>query len=101
MLSRRLTHRTGLPVFYLVRAYSVVANSQVPKKKKVWNSVDEAVSAVKSGDVLLSGGALLLFNISHRILNVIVRLWSLRNARWVMRRGHRSRAQSGRTSQIP
>ena len=101
MLSRRLTRRTGLHVFYLVRAYSVPANSQVPKKKKVWNSVDEAVSAVKSGDVLLSGGALLLFNINRRILNIIARFWSLRNARWVMWRGHRSRAQFGRTPQTP
>ncbi|KAI0302123.1 3-oxoacid CoA-transferase, partial [Russula brevipes] len=39
----------------LVRAYSVPVDSQ-PPKKKVWDSVDAAVSAVKSGDVLLSGG---------------------------------------------
>jgi 3-oxoacid CoA-transferase len=56
MLSRRLTPRAGLPVFYVVRAYTVPANSQVPRRKKVWNSLDEAVSTVKSGDVLLSGG---------------------------------------------
>ena len=61
MLSRCLTPRAGLPVFHLVRAYAVPSNpqAQVTKKKKVWNTVDEAVSAVKSGDVLLSGGALL------------------------------------------
>ena len=58
MLSRRLTPRAGLPVFYLVRAYTVPSNPQVPRKKKVWN-IDEAVSAVKSGNVLLSGGTLL------------------------------------------
>ena len=37
-----------------VKAYSVVADA--PKKSKVWDSVDEAVKVVKSGDVLLSGG---------------------------------------------
>ncbi|KAF8274937.1 hypothetical protein EI94DRAFT_1838035 [Lactarius quietus] len=56
MLSRRLAPRARLSVFYLVRAYTVPANPQVPRKKKVWNSVDEAVGVVKSGDVLLSGG---------------------------------------------
>jgi hypothetical protein len=71
MLSRRLTPRAGLPVFYVVRAYTVPANSQVPRKKKVWNSLDEAVSVVKSGDVLLSGGTLLLFNSNPRLLNAI------------------------------
>ncbi|KAH9043154.1 3-oxoacid CoA-transferase [Lactarius pseudohatsudake] len=56
MLSRRLSPCAKLPAFYFFRAYSVPANPQVPRKKKVWNSADEAVSAVKSGDVLLSGG---------------------------------------------
>ena len=40
---------------HFVRAYAVPATQQVPKKK-VWDSVDAAVGAVKSGDVLLSGG---------------------------------------------
>ena len=38
------------------RAYSVVSGEHVPSKRKVWDSVDEAIADVKSGDVLLSGG---------------------------------------------
>ena len=38
------------------RAYSTAAPGAVPKKKKVWDSVDEAIADVRSGDVLLSGG---------------------------------------------
>ncbi|KAI0673026.1 3-oxoacid CoA-transferase [Trametes maxima] len=41
------------------RAYSTsaaAAEDPVPRKKKVWDSVDEAIAEVKSGDVLLSGG---------------------------------------------
>ena len=52
LFSRRNT--TFLAVRF-VRAFSVPAGQQVPKKK-VWDSVDAAVGAVKSGDVLLSGG---------------------------------------------
>ncbi|RPD66333.1 3-oxoacid CoA-transferase [Lentinus tigrinus ALCF2SS1-7] len=37
-------------------AYSTIAEEAVPSKKKVWDSVDEAVQDVKSGDILLSGG---------------------------------------------
>ena len=44
-----------------VRYYAVVATSAVPQKSKVWDSVDQAVKDVKSGDVLLSGGALPFF----------------------------------------
>ncbi|KAH9966748.1 3-oxoacid CoA-transferase [Russula dissimulans] len=53
-LFRRPNSRTGLPVVRIVRAYTVRADPQAPKK--VWDSVDAAVRAVKSGDVLLSGG---------------------------------------------
>lgn len=56
MLSATLFSRpnsTFLAVRF-VRAYSVPTGQQVPKK--VWDSVDAAVGAVKSGDVLLSGG---------------------------------------------
>ena len=35
---------------------TVVTEEALPTKKKVWDSVDEAVADVKSGDVLLSGG---------------------------------------------
>ena len=40
-------------------AYSTTASAEeaVPSKKKVWDSVDEAILDVKSGDVVLSGGA--------------------------------------------
>jgi hypothetical protein len=47
--------RASLPIIRIVRAYTVPADSLVPKKK-VWDSVDSAVEVVKSGDVLLSGG---------------------------------------------
>ena len=47
--------RASLPIVHFVRAYTVLADAPVPKKK-VWDSVDSAVEAVKSGDVLLSGG---------------------------------------------
>ena len=54
VLSRH-NSRASLPIIHFVRAYSVPADPPVPKKK-VWDSVDLAVKAVKSGDVLLSGG---------------------------------------------
>ncbi|KDQ60682.1 hypothetical protein JAAARDRAFT_31661 [Jaapia argillacea MUCL 33604] len=38
-----------------IRFYSVVAEA-VPNKKKVWESADEAIKGVKSGDIILSGG---------------------------------------------
>jgi 3-oxoacid CoA-transferase len=38
------------------RCYSVAADAPVPKSTKVWESVDEAVKDVKSGDTLLCGG---------------------------------------------
>ena len=39
-----------------MRYYSVV-NAPRPGKTKVWDSVDAAVKDVKSGDIILSGGA--------------------------------------------
>ena len=39
-----------------VRFYSVVQDAPIPKKTKVWSSVDEAVKDVKSGDTVLCGG---------------------------------------------
>ena len=47
--------RARLPIIHFVRAYTVLADAPVPKKK-VWDSADSAVDVVKSGDVLLSGG---------------------------------------------
>ncbi|KAI0748320.1 3-oxoacid CoA-transferase [Daedaleopsis nitida] len=35
---------------------TIVAEEAVPRKKKVWDSVDEAIQDVKSGDIVLSGG---------------------------------------------
>lgn len=40
------------------RYLNVAAGAPVPRKRKVWDSVDEAVRDVKSGDTLLSGGLL-------------------------------------------
>lgn len=36
---------------------TVAAEEAVPRRKKVWDSVDEAIQDVKSGDVVLSAGA--------------------------------------------
>jgi len=47
------------------RKYSVLADIPVPHKSKLWDSVDEAVKDVKSGDVLLCGGQ----HISHSVSN--------------------------------
>ncbi|THH20689.1 hypothetical protein EW146_g713 [Bondarzewia mesenterica] len=38
------------------RPYSVAAVKEAPKSKKVWDSIDDAVKVVKSGDMILSGG---------------------------------------------
>lgn len=38
------------------RLYSVVVDAPIPTKTKLWNSADEAVKDVKSGDTILSGG---------------------------------------------
>lgn len=40
------------------RYLNVVAGAPVPRKRKVWDSVDEAIKDVNSGDTLLSGGLL-------------------------------------------
>src|ERR1700753_418806 len=42
-----------------LRCLSVAADAPVPRKRKVWDSVDEAIKDVKSGDTLLSGGSFL------------------------------------------
>ncbi|KAI0306492.1 3-oxoacid CoA-transferase [Multifurca ochricompacta] len=59
MLSRTLlprpNSRARFPAVYthIVHAHT---NSHLPRKKKVYDSPDEAIREVKSGDVLLSGG---------------------------------------------
>lgn len=55
-LRHRLPPVTTTAAPYRVRYYAVVANAAAPKKTKVWDSVDEAIKDVKSGDILLSGG---------------------------------------------
>ncbi|THG99222.1 hypothetical protein EW026_g3092 [Hermanssonia centrifuga] len=44
------------PVVVAWRLYSTATDDVVPNKRKVWDSVDEAIKDIKSGDVLLSGG---------------------------------------------
>ncbi|CAL1705027.1 unnamed protein product [Somion occarium] len=39
-----------------IRCYSTPTELPIPNKSKVWDSVEEAIKDVKSGDVLLSGG---------------------------------------------
>jgi len=39
------------------RFLNAAAGAPVPRKRKVWESVDEAIKDVKSGDTLLSGGS--------------------------------------------
>ncbi|KAL6305352.1 3-oxoacid CoA-transferase [Sparassis latifolia] len=46
----------GVVVQLRVRHYSTPTDIPVPNKTKVWDSVDDAVKDVKSGDVLLAGG---------------------------------------------
>lgn len=61
LVSRRAAHTlvSPRPLRVACRAYS----TPVPKVNKVWDNVDDAVKAVKSGDTLLSGGA-----VSHSLL---------------------------------
>ena len=40
-----------------LRSLNVAAGAAVPHKRKVWDSVDEAIRDVKPGDTLLSGGS--------------------------------------------
>lgn len=59
MLTLALRTCSGKRVLTLharVRYYGTPVNLPVPNKKKVWDSADEAVKDVKSGDILLCGG---------------------------------------------
>jgi hypothetical protein len=40
-----------------VRQYSLPLDLPVPKTKKLWDSAEEAIHDVKSGDTLMCGGA--------------------------------------------
>ncbi|KAH7927092.1 3-oxoacid CoA-transferase [Leucogyrophana mollusca] len=52
----RDAHIRWSPTTITIRQYSTPTDLPVPNKKKVWESADEAVKDVKSGDVLLCGG---------------------------------------------
>ncbi|KAI0320085.1 3-oxoacid CoA-transferase [Amylostereum chailletii] len=39
-----------------LRSYSIATKAPVPQSKKVWDSADDAVRDVRSGDTILSGG---------------------------------------------
>ncbi|KAH9951887.1 3-oxoacid CoA-transferase [Amylocystis lapponica] len=54
--SRNRPGPSVLVMRWRVKQYSTPADLPVPNKTKVWDSVDEAVKDVKSGDTLLSGG---------------------------------------------
>ena len=53
--------RTTGPAHLYLRASPVflrsISNIPVPKTSKVWDSPDEAIKDVKSGDIILCGGA--------------------------------------------
>jgi hypothetical protein len=53
----RVSYALRASIPSIPRYYSVVTKSSLQKKSKVWDSVDEAVKDVKSGDIVLSGGA--------------------------------------------
>lgn len=53
---RTTLRRPALLISARVRYYSVVTDAPIPKKSKVWDSIEEAVKVVKSGDILLCGG---------------------------------------------
>ena len=51
------TLRCALAFAPRVRHYGTPVDLPIPKKSKVWDSVDEAILDVKSGDIVLSGAA--------------------------------------------
>lgn len=59
-----------------VRCYSA---SPVPRKTKVWDSVDEAVKDVKSGDILLCGGELELSHSNFKKIGIYVHVFIIQD----------------------
>ncbi len=56
-LARPCLIQAQAPAHLARSSYSTVAaEGALPTKKKVWDSVDEAVADIKAGDVVLSGG---------------------------------------------
>ena len=67
------------------RFLNVAAGIPVPRKRKVWDSVDEAIKDVKSGDTLLSGGPwvwILCVRRCRIFLSPLPRIRTLRNPRY-------------------
>ena len=74
-----------------IRYYSVVVDAPRPRKTKVWDSVDEAIKDVKSGDIILSGGTQRVFRkqkCTHLTLTspspravLLSRVWTVRHPR--------------------
>ncbi|KAI0709458.1 3-oxoacid CoA-transferase [Earliella scabrosa] len=61
-----------------IRYYSVVVDAPRPRKTKVWDSVDEAIKDVKSGDIILSGG-FGLCGIPETLITALTRRPEVRN----------------------
>ena len=57
--------RIAIPSIAARRYLSVVQDAPIPKKSKVWKSVDDAVKDVKSGDIILSGGQYTARHVSY------------------------------------
>lgn len=100
MLSRGLATSSALrlrkaSISYVlyVRAYSTPADLPLPKTRKVFDSVDEAVKDVKSGDTLLSGGeqdwAVCRWKQFGAYTLRRHRIWAMRHAWCVFMNGHR------------
>ena len=65
-----------------LRCFSVAAETPVPRKRKVWDSVDEAIKDVKSGDTLLSGGSFYARAAPTTLISRLSRIRALRNTRY-------------------
>lgn len=75
--ARRSLPGLSLKAAASARCYSVATDAPIPRSTKIWDSVDEAVKDVKSGDTLLCGGA-------HILSHCIVALSNSRSCRfWV------------------
>ena len=66
-IAPHLRHRLPVATVHRVRFYAVVSSAATPTKSKVWDSVEDAIKDVKSGDILLSGGE------QHTLLSLLLR----------------------------
>lgn len=95
MLAARLAYRQSRlgarsrPVVSILACASVRNISSkipVPNISKVWESVDDAVKDVKSGDTIVCGGTSYVFRNQHLLLVVdrhTLRIWFMRNSWFV------------------